>query len=70
MAHFNLAAERTRLGLTQTQLADKLGCSLSSVGKWEKDISTMPSTLLDEAATYFNCSTDYLLDKTENRMRG
>lgn len=66
--HFNLASERTRVGLTQTQLADKLGCSLSSIGKWEKDISTMPSTMLDKATDIFGCSADYLLDKTENRL--
>lgn len=68
MAHFNLASERTRIGMTQSQLAKKLGCSLSSVGKWEKNISKMPSTMLDKATTMFGCSADYLLDKTDDRL--
>lgn len=68
MTTFNLASERTRLGLTQTELAERLGCSLFSIGKWEKDISNMPVSMLAKASELFGCSTDYLIGKTDARQ--
>jgi len=56
------------MGLTQKELADKLDCHVSSVNRWESDISTMPSSKLSSAALLFDCSTDYLLDKTCDRL--
>ena len=66
--YFNLASERTRLGMNQTQLAERLGCSKNSIVKWEKDISTMPTSILLDAASIFGCSADYLLNRTSDRI--
>lgn len=68
MTYFNLKAERTRRGLTQAELADKLNCHVSTVNRWEQDISGMPVSKLNEAATIFECSTEYLLDRTNDRL--
>ena len=68
MAHRNLASERVRLGMTQTELAKMLGVSLSTVGKWENDISSMTTSAVQKAADFFGCSTDYLADRTDERL--
>lgn len=63
----NLASERVRLDMTQQDMAEKLECTVKTLGKWEKDISTMPGKALLVAAALFGCSVDYLLDKTDER---
>lgn len=68
MKHYNLASERTRAGMTQEQLAAKLGYSQKTVGKWEKDISSMPGDTIRACASLFGCSIDYLLDETDDRL--
>ena len=67
MTHMNLASERVRLDLTQKEMAEKLGCTVKTLGKWERDISAMPGKTLSEAESLFDCSVDYLLDKTDER---
>jgi len=54
--------------MTQKQLSDELGCDIKTIGKWEKNISTMPSELAIKAASLFCCSLDYLMDLTEERV--
>lgn len=68
MTFFNLASERVRVGMTQQQLSDELGCSLKTLGKWEKDASSMPGTAIKHAASFFGCSIDYLLGNSEERL--
>lgn len=68
MTLYNLAAERMRIGMNQTELAEKLNCSVSTVVRWEKDISTMPAGTLKEASALFGCSTDYLMGRTDDRL--
>ena len=68
MKHYNLASERTRLGMNQKELGDKLGYGVKTISKWESDISTMPSAVLRKAASLFGCSIDYLLDETDDRL--
>ena len=67
MIHYNLASERRRIGMTQAQLGKELGFTVKTIGRWEKDISTMPGEIVIKAASLFNCSTDYLMDLTEDR---
>lgn len=69
MVLFNnrLKDERTRKGLSQEELGkhfnlDKSTISLYESGKRQPDYST-----LSEFAEYFNCSTDYLLGRTDER---
>ena len=68
MRHRNLASERVRIGLNQTELAEKLGTTDKSISAYENNERAMPTELLSKAASLFNCSTDYLLDLTEERV--
>lgn len=62
-----LKYEREKKGLSQVDLADRLGISKQTVYKYEKGIA-IPSvdTLLD-IANIFDCSMDYLFGRTDNR---
>lgn len=68
MAHRNLASERVRVGMSQSELAETLEVSLKTICKWESDISTMPTAAAQKAADFFGCSTDYLADRTNERL--
>ena len=68
MTHFNLASERVRLGMTQEQLSKELNCTVKTLGKWEKDTTTIPGAVVKNAANLFGCSIDYLLDQSEERL--
>lgn len=60
--------ERTRKRLTQEQLADKVGISRYSMIKIENGIATTSISTLKELAIALECSADYLLGLTENRL--
>lgn len=66
--HFNLAAERVRHGMNQTELAECLGTSLKTISKYESDAMNMPPEFVMKAADLFGCSTDYLYDRTDERL--
>ena len=58
-----LKALRTKQGLSQKQVADRLNISPSIVSGYETGERT-PSTEIILALSYlFNCSTDYLLNR-------
>lgn len=52
---------RKNLGLTQDQLAERLGVTAQAVSKWENDQSCPDITMLPKLAEIFNTSTDVLL---------
>ena len=52
---------REKSGMTQTQLARRLGISRSAVNSWEMSLSTPSSIYLVELSRIFGVSTDYLL---------
>ena len=52
---------REQQGLTQAELARKLGITRSSVNAWELGISAPSTTYIIELAKTFSVSTDYLL---------
>ncbi len=54
-------AHRKRLGLTQDQLAEKLGVTAQAVSKWENDLSCPDITMLPKLAQIFGVTTDALL---------
>ena len=52
---------REEKGMTQTDLAKRLGITRSSVNAWELGISVPSTQYLVELSGLFNVSTDYLL---------
>lgn len=52
---------RKRLGLTQDQLAEKMGVTAQAVSKWEHDLSCPDVTTVPRLAELFGISTDELL---------
>ena len=68
MKHRNLASERIRVGLNQTECAEKLGISVKLLVKYESDFDFIPGDFAVRAAEFFGCSTDYLFDMTDERM--
>ena len=56
---------RKRLGLTQEQLAERMGVSAQAVSKWENNISCPDISILPELADLFGISVDELLGKEE-----
>ena len=55
---------RISAGMTQEQLAGKLGVSGQSISKWENEISMPDITLLPDIAEIFGVSIDELFDLT------
>ena len=56
-----IAGCRKRLGLTQDQLAEKLGVTAQAVSKWENDQSCPDITMLPRLSAIFEVSSDELL---------
>ena len=52
---------REQKGMTQSDLAKRLGITRSSVNAWEMGISTPSTQYIVELSTIFKVSTDYLL---------
>lgn len=53
---------REQNGLTQTELAKKLGITRSGVNAWEMGISVPSTQYIVELACMFQVSTDYILN--------
>ena len=58
-----IVAHRKGMGLTQDQLAEKLGVTAQAVSKWENDQSCPDITMLPRLAEIFGTTTDALLGK-------
>ena len=56
-----IVANRKRVGLTQDQLAEKLGVTAQAVSKWENDQSCPDINMLPKLCRIFGISTDELL---------
>lgn len=65
----NLRRLRKEAGLTQAQLADKLGVSFQAVSRWETGVAYPDITLLPELAAAFQVTVDTLLGITEAREK-
>ena len=57
----NLRRLRHNCGLTQEQLAERLGVSFQSVSRWETGLSYPDIEILPEIAAFFDVSTDVLM---------
>lgn len=56
-----IKALRKKQGITQEQLAERIGVSFQAVSKWENSIAFPDITLVPVIAQYFGVSTDELL---------
>ena len=54
---------RKRNGLTQTDLANKIGLQFGTVSKYEKDEISIPAENLSKIADVLDTTTDYLLGR-------
>ena len=68
MKHKNLASERVRVGLNQHQLAEALSVSYATINEYENFKRPMSLSFVADAADFFGCSIDYLLDRTDERV--
>ena len=58
-----IARLRIERGLTQAQLADRIGCPQSSVSRWEQTGKAPGTTYLVKIAEALNCELTELLGK-------
>lgn len=63
----NIASERVKIGLSQEQLASKLGVTRETVKNWEIERTIPGADTVVELADLFGCTIDYLLARTEQR---
>ena len=66
----NIARFRKELGLSQRELAAKLGISQRSLGTYEIARNSLPISLLPEFADFFNISVEELLNKPTKNIDG
>lgn len=58
----NMRAERVRNGLTQTELANKLGVTQLTVSRWESGECEPSAKSLVGMTSLYDCTPEYLLD--------
>ena len=63
-----ISTRRRAMGMTQDQLAEKLGVTAQAVSKWENDQSCPDITTLPRLAEIFGISVDTLLGRTEHEV--
>lgn len=59
-----IKALRTKQGITQDDLAEKLGVKRSAVGNWEQGTRTPDMEQLEAIADIFNVDMNYFSEKT------
>lgn len=57
---------RKKIGKTQLQMAKYLGISQQAYATYESDKAQPPQDVLIKLADYFNVTTDYLLNRSNN----
>ena len=58
---------RTEIGLTQVELADRLGFSKGTIGNYEAGLRTARGDDLEKIADFFNVELDYLTGRADTR---
>ena len=69
MVYANLRAERARAGMTQAQVASRVGKTVATISRYENGSRELPADVLVELSDLFGCSADYLLGRTDERRR-
>ncbi len=64
-----LREKRRALGLTQRELAEKIGYSEKAISKWESGAALPPTVLLPTLASILGTSIDLLLSSAEEEIR-
>lgn len=62
----NLAKLRKDAGMSQFELAERLGVSQQTISKYEKGTRQPDNATLLKLSEIFNCSVDYLLGRTDD----
>ena len=62
-----LKSQRVLVGMTQTELAERIGVSKGTIITWEKDIGGISARNLAALADIFGVSCDYLVGRSEAR---
>lgn len=67
-----LIAGRVRLsrclaGLTQLDVAEKLGLTPQAISNYERGVNSIPNNVIQQMAALYKTSTDYLLGVADNR---
>ena len=57
---------RTERGVTQEELANKIGVSFQAVSKWETNATTPDIAILPRLALYFGVSIDALFSMNQD----
>ena len=65
MLHEKIRRLRTAHGITQVELAHRLGVSKQSVSNWESNNIQPSIELLEKIADLFGVTTDYLLGRED-----
>ena len=63
-----IASERARLGLSQDELAQRVGRNRTTIVRWEANSGRVSGETLLMLADLFGCSVDYLLGRTDDRL--
>ena len=63
-----IKSERARLNLTQSELGEKLGVDETTIRRWEKGTTQIPSGRATQMSELFQCSIDYLFGRTNERI--
>jgi transcriptional regulator with XRE-family HTH domain len=66
----SLSTLRKNENLTQKELANILHVDQTTISTWENDKVVPTGEMLCKIADFFNCTTDYLLGRTENTQNG
>ena len=67
MKYPNIEAERARLNLTRTELAERLSVSRGTYANWQSGKTEIPGSLIVAMTKLFGVSSDYLLGITQVR---
>lgn len=65
----NISERRKAMGLTQEELASKLGVSAQAVSKWENNLSCPDISLLPDISKLFSISVDELLGASDTKTK-
>lgn len=62
----NIKKLRSKFGINQTELGNKIGLSARAIDFYESSDRDIPTSKLQKIADYFNVSTDYVLGRSND----